>query len=246
MDRNNYQEDDYLFSNDKNNNDELGQDNLQPSLPSRLEVHGTKREQNKYKLKYPVIKALAIFFILLPVALYGWFTFASKSDQAKGDNSNHNSYETVGLNNDESKKDENLNNNENETIENDDSLEEISGDSVEQGEPDKPVQPNTKQPINIKPSLPDQPNNDTKVIAPEIEKQTPPKVEKPKDQTKPEPEIKEQGKVVYHTVKEKETLFRISMNYFNSQSGIEIIKRENNLQNDNINVGQVLKIPLDN
>jgi len=54
------------------------------------------------------------------------------------------------------------------------------------------------------------------------------------------------SKVVYHTVKPKETLFKISMKYYQSQKGIDIIKKANKLQNESIYSGQVLKIPLNN
>ncbi len=56
---------------------------------------------------------------------------------------------------------------------------------------------------------------------------------------------KASNKIVYHTVKPKETLFRIAMNYYHSQSGIEIIKEANDLQTNEIHTGQVLKIPLE-
>lgn len=47
-----------------------------------------------------------------------------------------------------------------------------------------------------------------------------------------------------HTVKTGETLYRIAMNYYHSQSGIEIIKQANHMNNNEIHVGQVLKIPI--
>ena len=50
-------------------------------------------------------------------------------------------------------------------------------------------------------------------------------------------------KVVYHTVGKSETLFRISMKYYQTQEGIEIIKQANHIQGNEIRVGQVLKIP---
>ncbi|MDT9024703.1 LysM peptidoglycan-binding domain-containing protein [Rossellomorea yichunensis] len=53
------------------------------------------------------------------------------------------------------------------------------------------------------------------------------------------------NKIVYHTVAPKETLFRIAMKYYNSQSGVERIKEWNNIQNNEIQTGQVLEIPLD-
>lgn len=48
---------------------------------------------------------------------------------------------------------------------------------------------------------------------------------------------------IYHTVAANETLYRIAMNYYNSKSGVNIIKQANQLASDNVMVGQVLKIP---
>nr|WP_282597681.1 LysM peptidoglycan-binding domain-containing protein [Bacillus sp. REN3] len=50
--------------------------------------------------------------------------------------------------------------------------------------------------------------------------------------------------IIYHTVQPKETLFRVAMKYYNSQEGIAIIRKANNLQGNDIQAGQVLKIPL--
>lgn len=53
------------------------------------------------------------------------------------------------------------------------------------------------------------------------------------------------SKIVYHTVKSGETLYRVAMNYYHSKEGIITIKKANNLKTEQINVGQVLKIPLE-
>lgn len=51
-------------------------------------------------------------------------------------------------------------------------------------------------------------------------------------------------KVVTHTVKEGETLESIAKQYFSDETGIEVIKKYNDLQKDEVNVGQELKIPI--
>ena len=48
-------------------------------------------------------------------------------------------------------------------------------------------------------------------------------------------------KVVTHTVKEGETLESIAKQYFSDETGIEVIKKYNDLQKDEVNVGQELK-----
>ena len=57
-------------------------------------------------------------------------------------------------------------------------------------------------------------------------------------------EYEENVQVIEHTVKPQETLFRIAMNYYNSQAGIDKIKEWNNLENQDLKAGQILKIPL--
>ena len=49
---------------------------------------------------------------------------------------------------------------------------------------------------------------------------------------------------VYHTVQPGETIYRISIKYYKSKSGIDTIKSANNLTSNEIRVGQVLTIPL--
>ncbi|CAM4017842.1 LysM peptidoglycan-binding domain-containing protein [Bacillus cereus] len=55
---------------------------------------------------------------------------------------------------------------------------------------------------------------------------------------------KQSEKVATHTVKEGETLESIARQYFSDESGIEVIKKYNNLQEDEVSVGQELKIPI--
>ena len=51
--------------------------------------------------------------------------------------------------------------------------------------------------------------------------------------------------IIYHTVSPNESLYIISMNYYKSDDGIGQIKKWNHLKGDEIQVGQVLKIPLE-
>ncbi|WP_445492155.1 LysM peptidoglycan-binding domain-containing protein [Niallia sp. 03133] len=65
-----------------------------------------------------------------------------------------------------------------------------------------------------------------------------------KTTTSPVPNETTEGKVVYHKVAKGETLYRIAMNYYHSDDGIEKIRAANNLQGNEIQLGQTLKIPL--
>jgi LysM repeat protein len=53
-------------------------------------------------------------------------------------------------------------------------------------------------------------------------------------------------KTVIHTVKENETLYKISMKYYGSREGEEIIQKHNNLKDKTIYIGQKLEIPTNN
>lgn len=56
----------------------------------------------------------------------------------------------------------------------------------------------------------------------------------------------ESGRVITHVVQPNETLYKISMKYYQTREGEQLIRKWNNLQGNEIYVGQVLKIPLDN
>ncbi|PEX92347.1 LysM peptidoglycan-binding domain-containing protein [Bacillus cereus] len=55
---------------------------------------------------------------------------------------------------------------------------------------------------------------------------------------------KQSEKIVTHTVKEGETLESIAKQYISDENGIEVIKKYNNLQEDEVSAGQELKIPI--
>jgi LysM repeat protein len=65
----------------------------------------------------------------------------------------------------------------------------------------------------------------------------------PKTETKPEKKPVQNGPMKTHVVADNETLFRISMKYFNSGAGVIKIKEANGLTSDNIMAGQTLVIP---
>lgn len=49
---------------------------------------------------------------------------------------------------------------------------------------------------------------------------------------------------INHKVKENETIFSISMHYYGDKTGMELIVEENNIHNNKIIPGQVLRIPM--
>lgn len=55
---------------------------------------------------------------------------------------------------------------------------------------------------------------------------------------------KQSEKVATHIVKDGESLESIAKQYFSDENGMEVIKKYNDLQEDEVRVGQELKIPI--
>ncbi|BDG46700.1 MULTISPECIES: LysM domain-containing protein [Parageobacillus] len=158
------------------------------SLPSRREVHKRKKEKKraKWKLKYPLIRLLALFFISLPVLmLVIYYAHNDSKTVTVITRSETGSYEKID-------------------------------------------------------------------IAPDEEKTAPP-LSRPSTQKKERPQSdvqKEDGasggqpKTITHTVQENETLYSIAMKYYQSDKGMEIIKKWNHLKSMQLHKGQVLQIPM--
>ncbi|MDM5229335.1 LysM peptidoglycan-binding domain-containing protein [Cytobacillus sp. NJ13] len=210
------------------------------ALPPRSRVHHEKRKKSKWKIKYPVIRLLALFFILLPITIFSIYQYVS-SDKSINAGLNAEIEETgsetvVFATNDKDKET---------TIE--------VREEPESQEPEKPEKAEDAQEtedakVQQEKQVPQ--NTDVEDKGSEPKKQAQQTAPETTDSsktagTKELEEIKKEGKVVYHTVKPKETIFRIAMTYYKSQSGIEKIKQANNLPSNEIQTGQVLKIPLE-
>jgi LysM repeat protein len=70
------------------------------SLPPRSKVHQEKKKKTKWKVKYPVIRLLALFFILLPIVSFSLYTINenkhdNKTEPAAGETKGN--VETVDL-----------------------------------------------------------------------------------------------------------------------------------------------------
>ncbi|WP_407406953.1 cell envelope integrity protein TolA [Peribacillus sp.] len=66
----------------ENENDQAGElrtrsdrHKVKSSLPKRSEVHQSKKKKSKVKIKFPMIKLLSLFFILLPIGFYSLYTY---------------------------------------------------------------------------------------------------------------------------------------------------------------------------
>ncbi|WP_406686828.1 LysM peptidoglycan-binding domain-containing protein [Rossellomorea vietnamensis] len=202
-------------------------------LPPRSELHREKHKKNKWKMKYPLISMLLLFFILLPLTVFGIYSYLD-----------HRNGPLVVMSEDIDDVVE---------VRYDQSEEEQEGSEDEAAVAPKEEEdpPETdKQNASSKESATTTGEKNQQASAP------PPKEtveEKPQEQIKDEPKEESQEiekeepkvKVVYHTVKPQETLYRIAMNYYHSPSGVDRIKEWNKIQDTDIQTGQVLEIPLD-
>jgi len=191
-------------------------------LPPRSRVHKQKqlKKKTKIKVKYPLIRLLGMFFILLPIVIFSIYTYnesqkssvRSTVEESKGAEAVY--YTDAEEDIAEEVEEENTVTEEAVTDENGgaeaSAVEESA--NAEQANSIETVQETTITPESST-------NSNTKA--------------EPVDQT-----------VVYHKVQRGETIFRLAMKYYKSQSGIDIIKKANSLPSNEITVGQTLTIPL--
>ncbi|MFE4523214.1 LysM peptidoglycan-binding domain-containing protein [Cytobacillus firmus] len=215
---------------------EKGDSGQKSALPPRSRIHQEKRKKNKWRVKYPVIRLLALFFILLPITIFSIYQYIS-SDKSINTGLNAESEEVdsetvVFATNDE---------------------DEVTIEVREEQETEKPEKAEETQEKEAasgqqEKQAPQKSDAEDKGSEPASDKQVNQTASESTDSSKTaetQEELKKEGRVVYHTVKPKETIFRIAMTYYKSQSGIEIIKQANNLPSNEIQTGQVLKIPLE-
>ncbi|MBG9546349.1 LysM peptidoglycan-binding domain-containing protein [Cytobacillus firmus] len=225
---------------------EKGDSGQKSALPPRSRIHQEKRKKNKWRVKYPVIRLLALFFILLPITIFSIYQYVS-SDKSINTGLNAESEEigsetVVFATNDEG---------EGTTIEAREEQETEKPEQAEKPENTKKAEESQEQDAasgQQEKQAPQKSDAEDKGSEPASDKQVNQTASESTDSSKTaetQEELKKEGRVVYHTVKPKETIFRIAMTYYKSQSGIEIIKQANNLPSNEIQTGQVLKIPLE-
>ena len=69
-------------------------------LPPREHIHRRKKKKTKWKLKYPVIRLLVLFFILLPIIIFSVISYRDGAKKVNGvPNTTEDSvgYETINL-----------------------------------------------------------------------------------------------------------------------------------------------------
>ncbi|WP_462412066.1 LysM peptidoglycan-binding domain-containing protein [Neobacillus sp. Marseille-QA0830] len=208
-------------------------------LPPREQLHRQKKDKFKWKLKYPVIRLLVLSFILLPLIIFSVISYLdgktnTVSTKTSGDSVG---YETINL--EKSKPDkpnQSPREQETESTEQDQEIDEPAVPASDEGqtgteETDGANVTPQSAPTSEVPSVQANANTTDKNAPVPTQTINPAKAE-------PTP------KIVFHKVKQGETLFRIAMKYYKSQTGMDTIRKANNLHGDQVNLGQVLKIPL--
>ncbi|ALF11352.1 LysM peptidoglycan-binding domain-containing protein [Parageobacillus thermoglucosidasius] len=160
------------------------------SLPSRREVHKQKKAKKraKWKLKYPLIRLLVLFFISLPFLIFIYYTNNDSKTVTVVTRSETGSYEQIDI-----------------------------------------------VPAEEKPVAPLSGSNRQKKDRPQSGEQ---KENGASDKQPQKP------KMIMHTVQENETLYSIAIKYYQSDKGMEIIKKWNHLESMQLHKGQVLQIPM--
>ncbi|MEH6994637.1 LysM peptidoglycan-binding domain-containing protein [Neobacillus drentensis] len=185
-------------------------------LPPREQIHREKRKKTKLKVKYPIIRILVLFFILLPIVIFSAYSYleegkSNKTEKVTGESSG---YEVINF-----EKSETESSSVNKVVEEeeDKATVEIEEDAIEVQQPVSPETP-VLDPVS------EQGNNNI----PNTDKNSSASTET----------------TITHTVKTGENLYRISLKYYHSKAGEEIIRKANKLKGNEIYVGQVLKIPV--
>ncbi|MFK9095371.1 LysM peptidoglycan-binding domain-containing protein [Bacillus salipaludis] len=212
-------------------------------LPPRERVHRQKKKKTKWKLKYPIIRLLVLCFILLPIIIFSVISYRDSGKKINGTEKTSGSsvgYETINIEKTQ-QEDENISEEQKETKQENIDLSETEEKSSESKE--AAVQPVTSNHSDTSIQSPSSNNDSANKQVPDKNSQQQTTDVKSETNTNSTAQTR---KIIYHTVKPQETLFKLATKYYKSQKGIDIIKKENKLQSENIYAGQVLKIPLNN
>jgi len=237
--------------------------NVKEELPSRRSIHHKNKKKKKKNQKYTGMTILAVSFIALPVLLLGIHEMISRhsGDTVVPVNSSSNQFEQVGVEQKNSQS-ATVNVTEEDTQEASEETAKEPEDSAVQEEKKKEEAAKQKEEAEAEAEAEEEAakqkekeeaakaekeqEEEKKEAAAKQEKEAASEAEKqePAETTKTEnAETATQQSVIYHTVAANETLYRIAMKYYNSKTGIDIIKQANQLTGDNLMAGQVLKIP---
>ena len=199
------------------------------NLPSRNEIDSKKNQKTKVKIKFPFVKMLALFFVIILGTVWVVATQMTKdSDSAKSFSEKESEYEESigeisGFDDEEEEK-------ENEEA----AVKEEATEETKEADTDTEQQESAEE---------EKVTEETKVTTTETAGTADSKEQttNSKEETESVPTVN--NSVTEHVVQSNENLFRIALKYYSSAEGVEIIKRYNGLSSNEITVGQVLKIP---
>ena len=206
------------------------------SLPPRSELHRQKQKKTKVKVKYPVIRLMALFFILLPITFFSIITYLDGSKGPLDLKTDRAGIEMIDVENGGSN-----------STKNQESSQDEDAPAIEEMTEQEDIDVATAAPAPESGSDKNTTVNPESTNVPTVG--TEPASEQPDTVVSADPaegSDGSEGKIIYHIVQQSETLFRVAMKYYKSQEGIPIIKKANNIQSNEIKAGQVLKIPIKN
>ncbi|MCQ6277950.1 LysM peptidoglycan-binding domain-containing protein [Bacillus sp. EB600] len=223
------------------------------NLPPRGQLHRNKKKKTKWRLKFPLLRLLVLFFILLPITIFSIYSYiGSKHIGTEKASVSSKGYETINFEKSKSEQTNYSTENSNKEVSNpklqkEKSTENSSNNSTTSQQTIDSENNNGQ--VSVPPSSPQ--SNSQAAIGKESDTSTniqaDPSINQSntvQDQSNTVPSQVETKKIVYHTVQPHETLYHIAMNYYHSKTGVETIKAANHLQTNSISTGQVLKIPL--
>lgn len=205
-------------------------------LPSRSEVHGRGRRSKK-KSNFTLINTILGVFTLIPIVIFGYVIYNiynqdDKSNTAQiEDNGFQYDVHSPSPGSGDSSKPAGA-----EDEEKEDGNTESKGQAADDKESGK-KEASKDQPVE-KPVKQETPKPEKQ---PEQQPEKKPEKKTEKKQENTQVASQQSGKV--HIVKKDETLYRISVNYYGSDIGVEKIKQANGLSSNEIRVGQKLIIP---
>ncbi|WP_157888190.1 LysM peptidoglycan-binding domain-containing protein [Bacillus marinisedimentorum] len=198
-------------------------------LPPRRAYHSRQKTKKKHRLKYPGIRLLVLLFIVLLLLIPYYTKFI---EQIEGTEQIFSYKEDTDQQYDFAKSGQEA---------------AVAEKQVSAETPDPPEESDTAAPDGRNGNGPDPANGTGEKDVPVQAEDRAPHEKERDTQPAPENSLKEDEqsyKIVYHKVKPEETLFRISMNYYGSRDGEELIRKWNGLSGNDIDSGQELKIPL--
>ncbi|MDX5474572.1 MAG: LysM peptidoglycan-binding domain-containing protein [Bacillaceae bacterium] len=191
------------------------------ALPPRSKLHANKKKKTKWKIHYPMVRLIGIAFFLIPIAILAIVLNEDQNIISKILPLESSIYEPVHV---IKPTPTTPPASEEEDKEEEEDKKEDKKEAIEEEEIQEEVVTEKKE------------TQSSDTVTEEKEEKLEPVIE--------ESVVEDEIEIIYHTVQKEETLFSISVKYYNGRHGEKIIKDFNNLITNQVNVGQTLKIPM--